>query len=64
MKLKGLIPNINNPASVASKLENLLGGPKNPAEQPQQQVQQQNPVQQILGLLGKKRQQSEQQQPK
>jgi AsmA-like C-terminal region len=64
MKLKGLIPNINNPASVAGKLENLLGGPKNPAEQPQQQAQQQNPVQQILGLLGKKRQQSEQQQPK
>jgi AsmA protein len=63
MKLKGLIPNINNPASVASKLENLLGGPKNPAEQPQQ-AQQQNPVQQILGLFGKKRQQNGQPQPK
>jgi AsmA protein len=57
MKLKGLIPNINNPASVASTVQNLLGGPKNPAEQPQQQApQQQNPVQQILGLLGKKKQ--------
>jgi hypothetical protein len=57
MKLKGLIPNINNPASVASTVQNLLGGPKNPAEQPQQQApQQQNPVQQILGLFGKKKQ--------
>jgi AsmA protein len=57
MKLKGLIPNINNPASVASTVQNLLGGPKNPAQQPQQQApQQQNPVQQILGLFGKKKQ--------
>jgi len=63
MKLKGLIPNINNPASVADTLQNLLGGPKNPAEAPQQQAQQQqNPVQQILGLFGKKKQ--ENQQPK
>ena len=61
MKLKGLIPNINNPASVAGTLENLLGGPKNPAEGPQQQAQQQqNPVQQIIGLFGKKKQDSEQ----
>jgi hypothetical protein len=38
-------------------VQNLLGGPKNPAEQPQQQApQQQNPVQQILGLFGKKKQ--------
>ncbi len=62
MKLKGLIPNINNPASVAGTLQNLLGGPKNPAEAPQQQAQQeQNPVQQILGLFGKKKQDNEQQ---
>ena len=61
MKLKGLIPNINNPASVAGTLQNLLGGPKNPAEAPQQQAQeQQNPVQQILGLFGKKKQDNEQ----
>jgi hypothetical protein len=61
MKLKGLIPNINNPASVAGTLQNLLGGPKDPAEGPQQQAQQQqNPVQQIIGLFGKKKQDSEQ----
>ncbi len=62
MKLKGLIPGINNPASVAGTLQNLLGGPKNPAEAPQQQAQQQqNPVQQLLGLFGKKKQDNEQQ---
>jgi hypothetical protein len=61
MKLKGLIPNINNPASVAGTLQNLLGGPKNPAEQPHQGAQQQNPVQQILGLFGKKKPQTEEQ---
>ena len=61
MKLKGLIPNINNPASVAGTLQNLLGGPKNPTETPQQQAQQQqNPVQQILGLFGKKKQDNQQ----
>jgi hypothetical protein len=61
MKLKGLIPNINNPASVAGTLQNLLGGPKNPTEATQQQTQQQqNPVQQILGLFGKKKQDNEQ----
>src|SRR5437588_12888948 len=55
MKLKGLIPNINNPASVAGTLQNLLGGPKNPAETPQQAPQQPNAVQQLLGLFGKKK---------
>src|ERR1700756_892286 len=61
MKVKGLVPNFNNPASVAGTLQNLLGGPKNPAEAPQQQAQQQqNPVQQILGLFGKKKQDNEQ----
>jgi hypothetical protein len=62
MKLKGLMPNINNPASVAGTLQNLLGGPKNSsAGQTQQtQQQQQNPVQQIMGIFGKKKQQNEQ----
>jgi AsmA-like protein len=64
MKLKGLIPNINNPASVAGTLQNLLGGPKNPAEGQQQQTQQQNPVQQIMGIFGKKKQQNQQPPPK
>ena len=65
MKLKGLIPNMNNPASIAGTLQNLLGGPKNPAEPSQQEAQQQpNAVQQILGLFGKKKQENEQQQQK
>jgi len=52
MKLKGLMPNINNPASVAGALQNLLGGPKNPPEAPPQQTQQPpNALQQVLGLL-------------
>lgn len=65
MKLKGLVPNINNPASVAGALQNLLGGMKAPAgQQPSQdqqqseQNQQQNPLQEALGgLFGKKKQQ-------
>ena len=65
MKLKGLVPNINNPASVAGTLQNLLGGPKNPPEGQQQQMpQQQNPVQQIMGIFGKKKQQNQQLPPK
>jgi hypothetical protein len=64
MKLKGLIPDINNPASVAGKVQNLLGGPKNPAGDTQQQAQQPNPVQQIMGLFGKKKAPDTQQKPK
>ena len=65
MKLKGLIPNLNNPASVAGTLQNLLGGPKNPAESNQQQAQQQpNAVQQVLGLFGKKKQDQNNEQQK
>jgi AsmA protein len=66
MRLKGLVPNINNPASVAGTLQNLLGGPKNPTEgQPQQtQPQPPNPVQQIMGIFGKKKQQNQQPPPK
>jgi hypothetical protein len=65
MKLKGLVPNFNNPASVTGALQNLLGGPKNPVEgQQQTQQQQPNPVQQVLGLFGKKKQQNQQPPPK
>jgi AsmA protein len=66
MRLKGLLPNINNPASVAGTLQNLLGGPKNPtAGQPQTtQPQQPNPVQQLIGIFGKKKQQNQQPPPK
>ena len=31
MKVKGLVPNFDNPASVTGTLQNLLGGPRNPA---------------------------------
>ena len=65
MKLKGLVPNLNNPSAVAGALQNLLGG-KAPAQgqqqqaqqQPQEQPQQQNPLQQLLGAFGKKKQQN------
>jgi hypothetical protein len=68
MKLKGLIPNLNNPASVAGTLQNLLGGPKPPAQGQQQQAQPQpqepDPVQQLIGIFGKKKQQKQQPPPK
>ena len=55
MKLKGLVPNFNNPGGAASGiLGNLLGQKGNQTQQPQQQQQQQNGVQQLLGLFGKK----------
>ena len=63
MKVKGLVPNFSNPGSVTGILQNLLGGTGNPAQatqpqgqqQTQQQDQQQNPVQQLLGVFGKKK---------
>lgn len=60
MKLKGLIPNLNNPTSVTSALTGLLGGVKNPGQtttqQPGQQQSPANAAQQILGgLFGKKK---------
>jgi len=62
MKLKGLVPNLQNPGSLAGALQGLLGGPKTnaPADpnQTQQQPQQQqpnNPLDQVLGILGKKK---------
>jgi AsmA-like C-terminal region len=61
MKLKGLIPNMNNPASVAGALQNLLGGAKPPAQgQQQQQAEPQSqhpePLQQLIGIFGKNKQ--------
>jgi hypothetical protein len=62
MKVKGLLPNLNNPGSVTGTLQNLLGG-KMPAPGPQSQGQQQNPqqntVDQVLGLFGKKKNQNQ-----
>jgi hypothetical protein len=68
MKLKGLIPNLDNPASFAGTLQNLLGGarPSTPAQQQPRaspQSQQPDPVQQIIGLFGKKKQQTQQPTP-
>jgi uncharacterized protein involved in outer membrane biogenesis len=55
MKLKGLVPNGNNPGGLVGA---LLGG-KNPAQAQQpnsnQQPASQNPAQQLLGLFGKKK---------
>ena len=69
MKLKGLIPNLDNPASLAGTLQNLLGGarPSAPGQQHPQaipQSQQPDPVQQIIGLFGKKKQQPQKPPPK
>ena len=67
MRLKGLVPNLNNPGSIAGTLQNLLGGPKNPTQGQQQQTQQQqqpNAVEQVLGLFGKKKQQNQEPPPK
>jgi AsmA protein len=57
MKLKGLVPNFDNPGGAASGiLGTLLGQKGNQTQQgqPPQQQQQQNGVQQLLGLFGKK----------
>jgi AsmA protein len=67
MKLKGLLPNINNPSSAVSGiLGGLLGqkGASKTQQQPQQEQQPQNAVEQIMGIFGKKKQQQQpQQQP-
>jgi AsmA-like protein len=63
MKLRGLVPNLNNPSAVAGALQNLLGGGKTQAQGQQQGAQQQpqqqqNPLQQLFGAFGKKKQQN------
>ena len=77
MKLKGFVPNFNNPAgAVSGLLGNLLGqqaqqqqnqqqqsSPQQTQQQQQQQQQQQNPVQQLIGIFGKKKQQQQPQPP-
>ena len=59
MKVKGMVPNFNDPASVTGALQNLLGAPKNTqpgsASPGEQQPQPQNPVDQLMGLFGKKK---------
>jgi AsmA protein len=53
MKLKGLIPNADNPLGAASS---ILGGLNGKGQQPAA-GQQQNPVNQIMGLFGSKKKQ-------
>jgi AsmA protein len=57
MKLKGLLPNLQNPGSLAGALQGLLGGakPNTAGNQSQTQQQPNNPLDQVLGILGKKK---------
>ena len=68
MKIKGLVPNFDNPASVTGALQNLLGGAQNPSQaRPspgQQQPSPQNPVEQLMGIFGKKKPAPQPQPPK
>ncbi len=58
MKLKGLLPNSNNPSSAVSRiLGGLLGQKGAKGTQSQQNQQPQNAAQQLLGIFGKKKQQ-------
>src|SRR5215472_19098842 len=64
MKLKGLMPDANNPSSAVGVLNRLLGNP-NSASQPQQQnqgpkqQQKPNPAQQILDMFQKNKPQNQ-----
>ena len=55
MKLKGLVPNFNNPtAAVSELLGNLLGKQSGNQAEQQQSAPSQNPLQQFQGIFGKK----------
>jgi hypothetical protein len=61
MKLKGLVPNLNNPsAGVAGILGGLLGQKGGTQTQPQQEQQQPNPVQQLFDIFGNKKKKDQQ----
>jgi uncharacterized protein involved in outer membrane biogenesis len=62
MKLKGMVPNLNNPtAGVGGILGGLLGQKGETQAQPQQgQEQQSNPVQQLMDIFGNKKKQEQQ----
>jgi hypothetical protein len=67
MKLKGLMPSADNPLGGASGILGNLLGQKNatPNQGQQSNTQQQpNPVDQILNIFGKKKQNPNQQPPK
>jgi len=58
MKLKGLLPNSNNPSSAVSGiLGGLLGQKSAKGTQSQQNQQPQNAVDQIMGIFGKRKKQ-------
>jgi len=60
MKLKGLLPNSNNPSSAVSGIWAACWGRKGQrAHQQPQQQQPQNPVEQIISIFGKKKQQQQ-----
>ncbi len=65
MKLKGLMPDVNNPSSSISALYKLLGKPKGGSQEQQQKQgqkqnqEQPNPAQQILDMLQQKKPQSQ-----
>lgn len=65
MKLKGLVPNLNNPSgNVAGLLGGLLGQKGGTQAQPQQEQQQPNPVQQLIDIFGDKKKQEQKAPPK
>lgn len=60
MKLKGLVPSLNNPSGgVAGILGGLLGQKGGTQAQPQQEQQQPNPVQQLIDIFGNKKKQQQ-----
>jgi hypothetical protein len=62
MKLKGLIPNFNNPTSAVSGLLGGLLGKQGAAQNPASDADRQeapNPLNQLKGLFGKKKQQNQ-----
>jgi hypothetical protein len=61
MKLKGLVPNLNNPSGgVAGILGGLVGQKSGTQSQSQQDQQQPNPVQQLFDIFGNKKKQGQQ----
>lgn len=61
MKLKGMVPNLNNPsAGVAGILGGLLGQKGGTQAQTQQEQQQPNPVQQLFDIFGNKKKKEQQ----
>ncbi len=61
MKLKGLVPNLNNPSGgVSGILGGLLGQKGGTQSQSQQDQQQPNPVQQLFDIFGNKKKQGQQ----